>query len=101
MCDPGLGSVLCRQEPEDRCLLKLHQNWEERAEDHLTLKQEEGELSQRRPSRGQARPGPQTFGVYRSRVGGVTDHTAALTALCGGPSGDYLYLARPLCRLGG
>ncbi|KAI4574381.1 hypothetical protein MJT46_003660 [Ovis ammon polii x Ovis aries] len=40
MC-PGPGSVLCRQELEERCLLKVCQTWEERAEEHLTMKQEE------------------------------------------------------------
>lgn len=40
-CQRSLSYARARQEPEDRCLLKLHQNWEERAEDHLTLKQEE------------------------------------------------------------
>lgn len=42
MC-PGPGFVLCRQELEERCLLKVCQTWEERAEEHLTMKQEEGE----------------------------------------------------------
>ncbi|OWK12755.1 hypothetical protein Celaphus_00014675, partial [Cervus elaphus hippelaphus] len=40
MC-PGPGFVLCRQELEERCLLKVCQTWEERAEEHLTMKQEE------------------------------------------------------------
>ncbi|XP_010860819.1 PREDICTED: spermatogenesis-associated protein 21 [Bison bison bison] len=40
MC-PGPGSVLCRQELEERCLLNVCQTWEERAEEHLTMKQEE------------------------------------------------------------
>lgn len=48
MC-PGPGSVLCRQELEERCLLNVCQTWEERAEEHLTMKQEEGEGG---PSRG-------------------------------------------------
>ncbi|XP_044794173.1 spermatogenesis-associated protein 21 isoform X3 [Bubalus bubalis] len=38
---PGPGSVLCRQELEERCLLNVCQTWEERAEEHLTMKQEE------------------------------------------------------------
>ena len=46
---PGPGSVLCRQELEERCLLNVCQTWEERAEEHLTMKQEEGEGG---PSRG-------------------------------------------------
>lgn len=32
-----------RQEPEEHSILKLCQSWEERAEEHLTLRQEEGE----------------------------------------------------------
>lgn len=43
MCTLGLGSVLCRQELRESSLLKLCQGWEERAEEQLTLKQEEGE----------------------------------------------------------
>lgn len=38
-----LGPLFCRQEPEEHGLFKLYQSWEERSEEHLTLKQEEGE----------------------------------------------------------
>ncbi|KAB1268816.1 Spermatogenesis-associated protein 21 [Camelus dromedarius] len=38
---PNRNSVLCRQELEEHCLLKMYQTWEERSEEHLTLKQEE------------------------------------------------------------
>ncbi|KAL4831621.1 hypothetical protein H8958_014060 [Nasalis larvatus] len=38
----GWGSVLCRQEPEEQSLQKLHQN-REKSEEQLTLKQEEGD----------------------------------------------------------
>ncbi|XP_077632037.1 spermatogenesis-associated protein 21 isoform X2 [Crocuta crocuta] len=37
----SLSSTKARQELEERGLLKLYQNWEERSEEHLTLKQEE------------------------------------------------------------
>ncbi|XP_016074497.1 PREDICTED: spermatogenesis-associated protein 21 [Miniopterus natalensis] len=37
----SLSHAKARQELEERCLLNLYQNWEERAEEHLTLKQEE------------------------------------------------------------
>ncbi|KAK7798189.1 hypothetical protein U0070_009060 [Myodes glareolus] len=36
-----LGPLFCRQEPEEHGLFKLYQSWEERSEEHLTLKQEE------------------------------------------------------------
>lgn len=38
-----LGPLFCRQELEEHGLFKLYQSWEERSEEHLTLKQEEGE----------------------------------------------------------
>lgn len=38
-----LGPFSCRQESEEHGLYKLYQSWEERTEEHLTLKQEEGE----------------------------------------------------------
>ncbi|KAJ1065075.1 hypothetical protein K5549_005884 [Capra hircus] len=37
----GERSLKARQELEERCLLKVCQTWEERAEEHLTMKQEE------------------------------------------------------------
>ncbi|XP_036084979.1 spermatogenesis-associated protein 21 [Rousettus aegyptiacus] len=37
----NLSSAKARQELEERSLIKLPQNWEERTEEHLTLKQEE------------------------------------------------------------
>nr|KAF6445202.1 spermatogenesis associated 21 [Molossus molossus] len=37
----GLSHPKTRLQLEERCLLNLYQNWEERAEEHLTLKQEE------------------------------------------------------------
>ncbi|XP_042636197.1 spermatogenesis-associated protein 21 [Orycteropus afer afer] len=40
-CDRSLSYAKTRQEQEERSLLKLYQNWEERSEEHLTLKQEE------------------------------------------------------------
>lgn len=92
--------VFRRQELEERCLLNLYQNWEERAEEHLTLKQEEGEAW---PGKPLARPGrtlrplgfidPGWGVVYRS--GGCPVPTPAPWS---GP-GDYL--ARGLCRVGG
>ncbi|KAF3820275.1 hypothetical protein GH733_015784 [Mirounga leonina] len=45
----SLSSPKTRQELEERRLLKLDQNWDERFEEHLTLRQEEGEG---RPVRG-------------------------------------------------
>lgn len=56
MCALCLGSVLCRQELEERGLLKLYQNWDERLEEHLTLRQEEGEGGSARgsPTRGRS-----------------------------------------------
>lgn len=55
---PQPGSALCRQEPEESCPLQLPQNWEELVEEHLTLKQEEGERGpgQGRLSRGRGEP---------------------------------------------
>lgn len=41
-----------RQDLEERCFLNLYQNWELRAEEHLTLKQEEGEAARGAPRRG-------------------------------------------------
>ncbi|XP_027378320.1 spermatogenesis-associated protein 21 [Bos indicus x Bos taurus] len=38
-------SLKARQELEERCLLNVCQTWEERAEEHLTMKQEEAFLS--------------------------------------------------------
>ncbi|XP_070260283.1 spermatogenesis-associated protein 21 isoform X1 [Myotis yumanensis] len=37
----SLAQVKARQDLEEHCLLNLYQNWEARAEEHLTLKQEE------------------------------------------------------------
>ncbi|ELK27952.1 Spermatogenesis-associated protein 21 [Myotis davidii] len=39
----SLAQVKARQDLEEHCLLNLYQNWEARAEEHLTLKQEEGD----------------------------------------------------------
>uniref|UniRef100_A0A8C8YYK4 Spermatosis associated 21 n=1 Tax=Prolemur simus TaxID=1328070 RepID=A0A8C8YYK4_PROSS len=39
--DRNLSYTKARQEPEEHSLLKLYQNWEDRSEEHLTLKQEE------------------------------------------------------------
>ena len=86
MC-PGPGSVLCRQELEERCLLNVCQTWEERAEEHLTMKQEEGEGG---PSRGSGWGGGLSVpSVLRlAGLGWIlaSDHSAALCpshpALC-------------------
>ncbi|KAM9241710.1 spermatogenesis-associated protein 21 [Dugong dugon] len=40
-CERSLSYAKARQEQEERSLLKLCQHWEERPEEHLTLKQEE------------------------------------------------------------
>lgn len=69
MCTLGLGSVLCRQELEECSLLKLSQNWEERTEEHLTLKQEEGEAGPAGEAPHRGRQNPQSFGVHRPRTG--------------------------------
>lgn len=57
-CTLDPGSVVCRQELEERSLIKLPQNWEEQTEEHLTLKQEEGEagLAREAPHRGGQSP---------------------------------------------
>ncbi|CAH7442159.1 Spata21 [Phodopus roborovskii] len=39
--DRSLNYAKTRQEPEEHGLFKLYQSWEERSEEHLTLKQEE------------------------------------------------------------
>ncbi|XP_045402517.1 spermatogenesis-associated protein 21 [Lemur catta] len=39
--DRSLSYTKAWQEPEEHSLLKLYQNWEDRSEEHLTLKQEE------------------------------------------------------------
>uniref|UniRef100_A0A2K6NKA6 Spermatogenesis associated 21 n=1 Tax=Rhinopithecus roxellana TaxID=61622 RepID=A0A2K6NKA6_RHIRO len=56
----GWGSVLCRQEPEEQSLQKLHQN-REKSEEQLTLKQEEGDSREAREVPAQA--GPLVLGV--------------------------------------
>lgn len=38
-----LGPFSCRQEPEEHGLFRMYQSWEDRSDEHLTLKQEEGE----------------------------------------------------------
>lgn len=53
-CTLGPGSVLHRHGLEASSLLTWHQNWEERADKQLTLKQEKGEAGQ--PAK--ALPGP-------------------------------------------
>lgn len=80
MC-PGPGSVLCRQELEERCLLKVCQTWEERAEEHLTMKQEEGEGGPSREVGGgpsQCRGGPQSLGWLVWVGYRPADHSTAL-----------------------
>lgn len=70
MCTLGPGSVPCRQELGESNLLRMCQNWEERAEEQLTLKQEEGEAGQASEAPRRGRQSPQSFGVHRPRVGG-------------------------------
>ena len=88
MCAPCRGSVFRRQELEQRALLKLYQNWDERFEDHLTLRQEEGE------GRPAGKPLlAEVSEVSVSGAGACPDHTADLmptTAPCPGPRGDFL-----------
>lgn len=70
MCTLGPGSVLCRQELGESSLLKLCQSWEERAEEQLTLKQEEGEAGWASEAPGRGRQNPQSLGVHRPGLGG-------------------------------
>lgn len=63
MCALCPGSVLCRQELEEHCLLKVCQIWEERSEEHLTLKQEEGEGGPGQGSPLRGRQNPQSLGL--------------------------------------
>lgn len=90
MCTLGPGSVLCRQELGESSLLKLCQSWEERAEEQLTLKQEEGEAGWASGAPGRGRQNPQSFGVHRPGLGVVyrSYHCPVpATALGSGPSG--------------
>lgn len=80
-------SVLCRQELEERGLLKLYQNWEERSEEHLTLKQEEGEG---RPA-PEAPPSAPWPWAPRGRLGGQCEGAAgpgSPSSRCASPSGS-------------
>lgn len=94
MCTLGLGSVLCRQELGESSLLKLCQSWEERAEEQLTLKQEEGEAgwaSKAPEAPGRGRQNPPSSGGHRPGVGVVyrSYHCPVpATALGSGPSGS-------------
>lgn len=80
-------SVLCRQDLEERCFLNLYQNWEARVEEHLTLKQEEGEAGPGSPHRGIRTLRP--LGFTDLGGGGLQTRPprCAHPALCGGPSG--------------
>lgn len=78
MCALCLGSVLCRQELEERGLLKLYQNWDERLEEHLTLRQEEGEG---RPARGSPTRGRSLSPQEQGGLGGEAHRGLQITPL--------------------